>query len=497
MSGLLDQFGRPLGGNGQSSSPARSGRRISAAYDAAQDSVHNERHWANADNLSAAAANGPAIRRKLRSRARYEAQESNSYAKGICLTLANDTIGTGPRLQMLTTNREANLRIERHFTRWADAVGLAEKLRLSRLARAIDGEAFLWMITNPKLRTQIQLDLRPIEADQVTTPFLDPLSRNTVDGIEFDGAGNPTVYHVLKEHPGALGWFAATGQVDRVPADQVIHLFRVDRPGQCRGVPEITPALPLFAQLRRFTLATLAAAETAASFGGVVYTDSNALESVANTEPLDPIELEMRQFLTLPAGWKMGQIKSENPSTTYDMFKREILNEIARCLNMPRNIAAGDSSAYNYASGRLDHQTYYRSIRVDQAYYEVHCLDRILRAWLDEAVLIPGLLPDDAGPIEEWDWQWMWPGQEHVDPAKEATAQATRLASGTATLAREYARAGLDWEAEMRQRAKEVALARELGLPVGPADALAQPQPGQPADDEEDTADEDPRAKAA
>jgi lambda family phage portal protein len=513
--GIVDRVRRYLGGRpapatagrpGQPvDAPANSARprpRLNAAYDAAQDSVHSERHWANADNLSAAAANGPIIRRKLRSRARYEAQESNSYAKGICLTLANDTIGTGPRLQMLTTNGEANARIERAFARWADAVHLSEKLRLSRLARAVDGEAFLQFITNPKLTTPIQLDLRPVEADQVTTPFLEPLARNAVDGIEFDAAGNPTVYHVLREHPGNLAWVTAVGEVNRVPAELMIHLFRCDRPGQCRGVPEITPALPLFAQLRRFTLAVIAAAETAASFGGVVYTDSPALEKLANVDPLDPIELEMRQFLTLPAGWKMGQIASEHPSTTYDMFKREILNEIARCLNMPRNVAAGDSSDYNYASGRLDHQTYYRSIRIDQVYYEVSCLDRILAAWLDEAVLIEGLLPDDVGPIEEWDHQWFWDGAEHVDPAKEANAQATRLTSNTTTLAAEFAKQGKDWEVEIRQRAKELDLLRELGVAVA-ADPQAQPQgPARPGDDDEDedeksTDREARRAKAA
>ena len=69
---------------------------------------------------------------------------------------------------------------------------------------------------------------------------------------------------------------------------------------------------------------------------------------------------------TLPDGWKLGQIKAEQPGTSYAEFKREILNEIARCLNMPYNIAAGDSSDYNYASGRLDHQTYYRAIRIEQ-----------------------------------------------------------------------------------------------------------------------------------
>jgi hypothetical protein len=37
-------------------------------------------------------------------------------------------------------------------------------------------------------------------------------------------------------------------------------------------------------------------------------------------------------------------MKSEQPE-----FKKEILNEIARCLNMPFNVAAGNSSGYNYA----------------------------------------------------------------------------------------------------------------------------------------------------
>jgi len=52
---------------------------------------------------------------------------------------------------------------------------------------------------------------------------------------------------------------------------------------------------------------------------------------------------------------------------------------------MPFNVAAGNSSGYNYASGRLDHQTYFKSIRVEQAHLEAVVLDRILAAWLDEA----------------------------------------------------------------------------------------------------------------
>ena len=66
--------------------------------------------------------------------------------------------------------------------------------------------------------------------------------------------------------------------------------------------------------------------------------------------------------------------------------------------------------------------------------------------------------------FRDLDHQWFWDGQEHVDPAKEANAQATRLQNHTTTLAYEYARQGRDWESELRQRAKEVALMNELGL---------------------------------
>ena len=244
----------------------------------------------------------------------------------------------------------------------------------------------------------------------------------------------------------------------------MIHAFRQDRPGQHRGVPEITPALPLFAQLRRFTLAVLAAAEAAADFAGILYTDAPANGEAESLEPMDQIELERNMLLTMPGGWKMSQIEPMQPATTYAEFKKEILNEIARCLNMPFNIAAGNSSGYNYASGRLDHQTYFKSIRVDQAQIGAVVLDRILEAWIREAILVSDLLPLGVRTMNELPHQWFWDGTEHVDPAKEARAQETRLKNHTTTLAHEYARQGKDWESELRQLAREKALMKELGL---------------------------------
>jgi capsid protein len=127
-------------------------------------------------------------------------------------------------------------------------------------------------------------------------------------------------------------------------------------------------------------------------------------------------------------------------------------------------------------------------------------LDRILKAWLNEAVLVEGLLPQSLRTIARTlpEHAWFWDGVEHVDPAKEASAQATRLANHTTTLAVEFARQGRDWEQELRQRAKELALMNELGLSPAAAPA-ATPATNAPADnpDSADTVDEETASASA
>ena len=295
-----------------------------------------------------------------------------------------------------------------------------------------------------------------------------------MDGITFDCYGNAKSYKVLIAHPG--GTENVGTEFKEVKASDMIHYFRSDRPEQHRGIPEITSALPLFAHLRRFTLAVVSAAEAAADFAGVLYTDAPANGEADAVEAMDTIQLERNMLLTMPGGWKMSQVDPKQPVTTYGEFKHEILNEISRCLNIPFNIAAGNSSGYNYASGRLDHQTYYKSLRVDRSQIEIDILDRIFERWLEEWRLV------NKVTIKEPDLfhVWFWDGEEHVDPLKEANAQRVRLESRTTTLAIEYARQGKDWETELRQIAKEQKLMEELGIAL----VGANPQTKEEDDDE-------------
>jgi capsid protein len=298
-----------------------------------------------ADGLSADSAASADVRRKLRERSRYEVA-NNSYAKGIVLTLANDCIGTGPRLQLLSDNDTLNREIETAFAQWANAVNLAEKLRTMRMAKSTDGEAFAVLTANPQIDSPVMLDVQLVEADRVASPLgLFSLEESSIDGITLDPWGNPQTYCLLRQHPGDLS--AWQNACDWVPAESVLHWYRSDRPGQHRGVPEITPALPLFAQLRRYTLAVIAAAETAADFAAVLFTDAPANGEAQALEPMDVVALEKRMATVLPDGWRLGQVEAQQPTTSYAEFKREILNEIARCLNLPYNIAACNSSGYN------------------------------------------------------------------------------------------------------------------------------------------------------
>ena len=56
----------------------------------------------------------------------------------------------------------------------------------------------------------------------------------------------------------------------------MIHYANIIRPGQHRGLPEIASTLPIFNDLRRFTNAVLAAAETAAEISFLLSTDNPA-----------------------------------------------------------------------------------------------------------------------------------------------------------------------------------------------------------------------------
>ncbi len=461
------------------------GNTFSARFDSAQTTTDNANHWTMADGLAADAAANPMIRYILRNRARYEVA-NNCYARGMVSAVATDLIGTGPRLQMETGNDVADEWLETEFSRWTRSVRAADKLRVMAKAKVQDGEVFGLIISNPGSPLPVKLDFRSIEADQVRFVDIALLATPSVDGIIFDTFGNPVSYHVLRVHPGfwsyATGFIGFPWEYDVWPAKFVMHWFRGDRPGQHRGLPEIMPALPLLAQVRRYILAVLQAAETAADFAMYMktpvaadgMTDSDD-EVVEVPNPFDLFPLQRNIVTTLPDGYEIGQTKPNQPVDRLEEFVRVLLRQIARALNMPYNVVAGDFSQGSYSESNLGNQGYFRQIEEGRKDLEYSILDRLLAAWLFEArnartgngdfgaPYMPaevrqaiGNISGNAVDLPTHTWNWV--GHEWANPSQVADADKGNLRMGIKSYANICGRTGQDYRKIHASNAKALGL---------------------------------------
>lgn len=460
MSVILDQYGQPFQRQATSTALALKQRLLAARYEMAQSTAENRRHWIGADGLSADAANSPEVREILRNRARYEVMH-NGYAKHIVKTISHETVGIGPLLAPKGFAKETARFIRRQFMDWFYAIGGPEKLRLMRRTRCIDGEAWAMMTTRRSLVTPVKLDVRLSEAERWTTPRLPAFQRNRIDGIVLNEDGDPIEYHLLKEHPGdTYRWLDA--QYDKIDPRFVIHYFNPERPEQHRGICEILAALPLGAQLRRYTLATLSAAEIAALLTAILETEASPDTKIPD-EPWELLELDRGMLTVAPAGWKAKQFESKQPTTVYPQFKGELVTEMGAGGGVPGPLAKADSSAHNFASGRLDLIPFTLDVEIDREFTERMVLDRWLAEWLREAATISGYLPVDIdrdNPTIEHEWRWQ--GRERgTDETKSANAQDTRLRNGMTSYANEFAKDGLDADDVHEEQAQALGMTIE------------------------------------
>lgn len=434
-------------------------KAIQAKFDLAQTTTDNRRHWVNADGLSARAAISPAVRRVVRIRSRYEA-ENNSWYAGILRTAVNHIVGNGPRLQLLTADPAANARIERAWRQWAMKIDLADMLRTVVEAYWRDGECFVMRAERPQ-NWPLTLDVRTFEADQIANPWDAGLYKDAFvdDGIKFDRSTNELMVYVYDHHPGSnVPLSTMTG--NWYSSREVLHLFRADRPGQTRGIPRATPALQTLPIMRRQELATLYSAETAANFAMYLKSNSPALDPSASPADFAEIELTRNMLTTLPAGWEIGQVEPKQPGPLYEMFQRQALQSFSRCTNMPYTLAAGTGKDANFSSFKGDMKNVWEpEVQCEQSRIEWSIIEPMFGWFLESAIYVPGLL-DGMPSIGEIDHRWHWPPLPELDAVDSANAAAIRLKSGLSTPTSEHARRGQDWDTE------SLRAAADFGVPV-------------------------------
>lgn len=454
VSPILDTRGKPIVREVRTSAPSRP---VRASYDAARYSQEFANYWVNSDSLDADSANSKEVRHRLVRRSRYEVA-NNGYTDGMVQTYATDLIGASPKLKIIDPSISRPMRafIQKRWHKWCKAVQMRRKLWTMAHAKLQDGEAFAMLSFNPKVKSEVKLEVRLIEAEQCSTPNLAWAADGYIDGIKFDPWGNPVHYDVMHYHPGG-NWFPMTGQeYTSVAAKYITHWFLLRRPGQHRAVPEFRSTLNTGAASRRWREATVGAAETAADVSVLLHTTLNPNEIDA-ADPMSTVEFQKRMMTALPMGYDATQMKAEHPNATYEAFNKAQIAEQGRPKSMPYNKAACDSSGYNYASGRLDHQTYYAMLDFEREDCADLVLDHIFGVWFEEFVLVHGLALD---PHEEPDHEWDWPKHPTADSVSEAQADDINLKNGSMPLSQLYASNGYDFETQVE------AMANDYGVEV-------------------------------
>lgn len=480
------------------------------AYESAGTNGSRTRGWqasgagpktAVADNL-----------RTLRSRSR-DAVRNDPWAKSAIAKLVSSAIGTGIRPYPAhpdEATRRSLLDLWDDWSTEADADGRMDIYGLQTLgARAMfgDGEGLLRFRSRlPQDNLTVPLQLQALEADHLPVERNEvlPNGNEIVNGVEFDQVGRRAAYWLWNRHPGDGRYQQSVGLVQRrVPAEQIVHLYQVDRAGQVRGVTVLATVLLRLKTLDSFDDATLVRQEVANLFAGFVTRDAPdngmpEVDALGNAVSLDrdgytPIAtLEPGVLQELDPGDKVEWSDPPDAGDNYTDFMRQQLMAAAASVGLPYELLTGDLRGVSDRALRVIINEFRRSIEqlLWSTFIQQWCRP-VWAAFLDAAVL--------AGELPALDYkrnrrlylrvQWVPHGWDYIHPVQDVQARGLEVEYGFRSRSSVILAGGQLPDTVDRDRALDNEREKSLGLSssVRPAvarsttqsSAATEPQDGQ------------------
>jgi len=421
--------------------------------------------------------------KKLRHRTRQVCRD-NVYARQAQRSIVQNVIGTGVRLQAdvrkIRGNKldtKVNDLIEKEWKDWTrhDSCSANGRDSLNDISRLIvkslfeSGEVFVRCIKRPFGRSIVPFALELLESDQIDDDYSGPsLVGNTWRmGIERDQFQRATRYAFFKKHPGDTPFPSAPGDKHHMilPADEVIHLFIADRPGQTRGVSWLASALQDLHHLAGFQEASVVRARAASSIQGFISSPEGELvgDDIYDNERVS--EFTPGTWKYLMPGEQVHVPQMDAPNGEFEPFLRAMLRALASGCGVSYESVSRDFSQTNYSSSRLsliEDRDHYRTI---QSYLQERFFQPIFDSWLKYAVLSGNLtLPNYETEPDRYKCRWLFRGWAFVDPQKEIQAAKEAVRCGFKTQSQIITEQGGDLEELMSTRKREVEQAAQLDL---------------------------------
>lgn len=410
----------------------------------------------------------------LRNRSR-DLIRNNPYAARGVQVITNNVVGKGIKTKIKLDTRATistkEKRINAIWRAWAespacDFEGKHDLAGLQRIVmRAIveSGDVLVRVrrtqrrrVTGPDGKTieipPIQLQI--LEGDFVAVNQVNRVLKNgntVIEGIEVDQSGRVVAYHLYKNHPGNININIQNSfDTVRVPAEELLFPYRMDRPGQLSGVPWLAP---IMLRLRDFDLyedAQLKRQQCAAMFTAFIH-DIEAPDDLGESEIESEIGEKMEPGIMeiLPPG-KDIKLSSPPGADNYDEYTSVVLRSIASGLGITYFDLTSDLADINFSAGRLgwleaqrNYTTWQNNIMINQF------LSPVFNWFKGSLELIGQGSPEARGIFTP-------PKREMIDPVKETEALKAQVRSGFKTHTKALAELGEDADEHFAQYAEDM-----------------------------------------
>jgi lambda family phage portal protein len=346
-----------------------------------------------------------------------------------------------------------------------------------------NGDHFISLVTLPQRRPgwPYSFALQHIEADRVCNPHNKADTETLIAGVEKDSGGAPLRYHVSNIHPGALNrhgriqtWTPLPAFGSRTGRRLTLHLFRVLRDGQTRGVPDLAPVMSVIKQLDRYVDAEVDRAVKSALLLAFITTQDG--EGIAGMQPDElagsraefyhserrrkKLELDHSSTIDLFPGDRIDFSDPKAPNAAAESFLTTFARLISSALELPHELVLRHfSSSYSAARGAM--LMAWQFFQGRRAWLARELCRPVYEAVLTDAITAGRLSARGffTDPLARQAWlgaEWIGDAAPHIDENKAVDAAVARIENGLSTLKRETASlTGQDYDRVLRQRLKE------------------------------------------
>ena len=351
--------------------------------------------------------------------------------------------------------------------------------------------------SNRPFKTAIQM----VAPARLTNPDGLPDSPNLRRGVRMDSFGEALGYYFRVAHPSE--WFDPRimewKYVDaRKPwgRRQVIHIIDPLQPAQTRGIADMVSALKIMKMTKKFGEVTLQNAVVNASYAAAVESElpsdmvwqamgssqtpfadylgqyMSALTQYTNAS--NNINIDGVKMPHLFPGTKLSLKPMGTPGGVGTEFEASLLRHTAAALGVSYEQLSRDYTKTNYSSARASMAETWKYMQSRKKHVADRLATMIYILWMEEEINA-GNLPLPTGAKKDIFYDpvkregltgctWIGASRGQIDEMKETQSAVMRINSGLSTFEAECARLGEDFRRVFKQRAREQALMKKLGL---------------------------------